>query len=143
MEIKNKKHNITVEVEYTFPESVNEAENTFSSEVVLNRFNRQLNQELRACVTRKIETEIDRKIDKGDPKRRKSQDVASEAARTFKPTMTSSTSRATKTIDKALAGLSEEQRANVLAALTGNTAGAAEDFGAVVDAAEGLEARSM
>ena len=122
MIVKNRKNKISVEVEYTFPNTLEEAVEKYGEEVVLNRFIRQINQELRALVIRKA---IEAKEAKGDVEA-----AAKEAAESFEPSLPrSGAAKAAKTIQKALSGMSEEEAALVLQAILGKGAianGAAE-----------------
>lgn len=118
LQIKCRKSDTTVEVQYEFPESVGDACEMYSEEVVLNRFTRQISQELRATVIRSVEA---LKHEDGTPPanvRKAINKAARDAAASFSPSITSGTSRAVKTIDKALQGLSEEERALVMKALS-------------------------
>ncbi len=127
MTIKNKKHKLELTVEYNFPTTVADAVTMFGEEVVFSRVNRQLQQELRASVIRQVETALGKK----GAKKSDAQAVATAAAAGFKPDVRSGTGRAVKTIDKALAGLSDEERAMVLAALLPS---AGPNGGGIIDA---------
>ena len=131
--IKSRKSDITVKVEYSFPPTVADAVVKYGEDVVLNRFNRQVSQELRAVVSRQAENAVEAKAKGKDaPKgaEKNPQIAASKAAMAFKPTVTSGTSKAARTIDKALSGLTEEERALVLNALN---ASAVTDFSGLGD----------
>ncbi len=119
--IKNAKTKTELTVGYNFPAKVSDAVEMYGEEVVFNRFMRQINQELRASVTRSVEAHIAKcknDKDKADP-----QSAAQAAASNFKPSITSGTSKAVRTIDKALGNLSEEDRAAVLKALNATSGG--------------------
>jgi len=122
VKIKSRKLDLEVSVNYEFATKVADAVASYGEDVVLNRFNRQINQELRAAVTRQVEADAERaskKPAKGEakPAAANPQGVATASAASFRPTLTSGTSRAVKTIDKALAGLTEEEKALVMKAL--------------------------
>jgi len=137
MKIVSRKCDLTVQVEYLFPESVAGAVSTFGEEVVLNRINRQFGQELRATVLRQIE--YNAKASSKKPKKGKEkvksdpQGVATKAAADFEPTLFSEATRATKTIFRALDSLTEAERTQVLEAL--NASGATGNSGDAATAA--------
>ena len=112
MKIKNRKNDIEIEVEYEFPTTIEEASDKYGEEVILNRFNRQINQEIRALVIRNVilAKENGQDIDK----------VAKDSVKSFIPTVgTSSTVKAAKQIRKALNGLSAEEQAIIMKAIQG------------------------
>ena len=119
--IKNAKTKTEITVQYSFPTKVSEAIERYGEDVVFNRFSRQINQELRASVTRSVEAHITKC--KKDKVRVTPQAAADAAAANFKPSLTSGTTKAARTIDKALSGLSEEERAQVLKALNATSGG--------------------
>ena len=126
--IKGRKGGSELNVSYEFPKTLGQAVSMFGEEVVLNRLNRQVGQELRASVIRQVNTNAEaaaKKVKKGEtPVPLDPSGVAKLAAANFKPTLTSGTTRAVKTIDKALASLTDEDRAQVLKALATTEAAA-------------------
>ena len=129
MIVKNRNHKIEVEVSYTFPSTLEEAIEKYGEDIVLNRFTRQINQELRALVIRKA---IEAKEAKEDVVA-----AANEAAESFAPGIPrSGAAKAAKTIQRALSGLSEEEAALVMQAIQGANSNASPVINGATDAGE-------
>lgn len=116
MKLTSKKHGgIEVDVKYGFHHNLDEAIQAFGADVVLSRFNRSLNTEFRLHVMRQVENDAAKgakKVKKGDtPHVASPQRVATEAAASFKPTLTSGLTRVANKVDKLMESLSEEDKA--------------------------------